>query len=371
MSDTTTNEKAEAFQELVGEVQLLFHRLKAVSEELHEDAGISTAMRGVMRDLYVNGPQTVPQMARSRPVSRQHIQTIVNSLLEANLVELTDNPAHRRSHLVQLTPEGRSAMKKIFRREAVLLSEAETLPDADALRSAMITLRGGPRNCYETREVREERIMSEYRFSSHGTWAPEKRSQFGCPTGIVGRVIGRMMGKGNEYMNALAARVMKPARGESILEIGFGTGTLIRKLADAMGEGLVAGADVSAVMVKQAKKRNSEHVASGLVDLRQAGATDLPFADESFDTVCAVNSFHHWPSAEDGLREIRRVLRDGGTLFLFLRMKAPKPGPMTPPGFTDDEMYIIERLLTETGYHNIMSELHMLERNVTVVKARR
>jgi len=57
---------------------------------------LSAARRGVLRSLARLGPQTVPQMAGARPVSRQHIQTIVNALAADGLVETIDNPAHKR-----------------------------------------------------------------------------------------------------------------------------------------------------------------------------------------------------------------------------------------------------------------------------------
>jgi MarR family len=61
---------------------------------------------GVLRGLRRHSAQTVPNMARMRPVSRQHIQELVNRLHATGLVEFEENPAHRRSHLVRLTLNG-------------------------------------------------------------------------------------------------------------------------------------------------------------------------------------------------------------------------------------------------------------------------
>jgi DNA-binding MarR family transcriptional regulator len=80
-------------------------------------------MRGVLRDLKLRGPQTVPQMARRRPVSRQHIQAIVNELIQAELVCLAENPRHKRSRMVQLTPAGERALQEIIEREHAVLNE--------------------------------------------------------------------------------------------------------------------------------------------------------------------------------------------------------------------------------------------------------
>lgn len=94
-------------------VRRLFHRLSQTIEELHAGSGVSPGMRAVLDGLVAHGPQTVPQMARARPVSRQHIQGIVNQLLDAGLVEYVHNPAHQRSKLVRPTKLGSEAFENI------------------------------------------------------------------------------------------------------------------------------------------------------------------------------------------------------------------------------------------------------------------
>ena len=70
--------RVEELQLLFAEVVAMFHRLKLVATEIHREEGISAAMRGVLNELAQEGPATVPRIARRRPVSRQHIQTVVN-----------------------------------------------------------------------------------------------------------------------------------------------------------------------------------------------------------------------------------------------------------------------------------------------------
>jgi DNA-binding MarR family transcriptional regulator len=70
-------------------------------------------------------------------VSRQHIQNIVNGLREDGLVELIDNPAHKRSRLVTLTPEGEKLVEKMSRLEAQVLNELVAgIPAEDLHRTA-------------------------------------------------------------------------------------------------------------------------------------------------------------------------------------------------------------------------------------------
>jgi DNA-binding MarR family transcriptional regulator len=59
-----------------------------------------------MRSLALLGPLTGPQIAQMRPTSCQRMQRLANELAAEGLVEFIDNPKHRRSKLVRLTPKG-------------------------------------------------------------------------------------------------------------------------------------------------------------------------------------------------------------------------------------------------------------------------
>jgi len=112
------DEQIEALYPLTLYVRRLFHRLGHDVTALHSESGITAGMRAVLESVIAKRPQTVPEMARVRPVSRQHIQGLVNALLADGLVETADNPAHRRSHLVRATDAGRAAYDRLRAREA-------------------------------------------------------------------------------------------------------------------------------------------------------------------------------------------------------------------------------------------------------------
>ena len=108
----------ESVESLLNEVRLLFHRAVQAAEELHADEPVTPGTRGVLELLSRSGSASVPQMARRRLVSRQHIQALVNMLLAQGLVALEENPAHRRSALVTLTPGGRRLIERVLKRES-------------------------------------------------------------------------------------------------------------------------------------------------------------------------------------------------------------------------------------------------------------
>ncbi|MFQ5955621.1 MAG: hypothetical protein ACE5JZ_11210, partial [Kiloniellales bacterium] len=79
--------QAQSFYLLSLAVRSLFHKLGSGVTALHRASGVSGGMRAVLESVISGGPQTVPQMARARPVTRQHIQGLVDRLLAACLVE--------------------------------------------------------------------------------------------------------------------------------------------------------------------------------------------------------------------------------------------------------------------------------------------
>lgn len=124
--------RGQPLRQAILAVRRLFHVLSGTADRAHADLGITASMRTVLETLHERGPRTVPQVAREQGVSRQHVQVVVNGLLEAGLVECHDNPDHLRSPFVRLTAAGAKALDAIRRREARLLAElAKRIPGSD------------------------------------------------------------------------------------------------------------------------------------------------------------------------------------------------------------------------------------------------
>lgn len=123
----TAGKKGEAVAGLLLEVAQCFFRIRALGQKTGLITSWGGGAFGFMRSLALLGPLTVPQIAQMRPTSRQRMQRLANELAAEGLVEFIDNPKHRRSKLVQLTPKGRAHYREL---DARLLSIASTLGDA-------------------------------------------------------------------------------------------------------------------------------------------------------------------------------------------------------------------------------------------------
>ena len=109
-------DRSEPYQ-IIWLIRRLFRALAQKSNENLEGTGISAADRAVMEFLYPEKELAVPEIAERYQVSRQHIQTTVNSLLEKGLVATKDNPRHKRSPLIVLNEEGRSLFHSVLKKD--------------------------------------------------------------------------------------------------------------------------------------------------------------------------------------------------------------------------------------------------------------
>lgn len=99
---------------------------------------------------------------------------------------------------------------------------------------------------------------------------------------------------------------------ERVLDAPCGTGELERRLLRHVPSLRIVGVDVSREMLRQAAAKDVE----GCVQWMRADVSVLPLADESFDWVFCVNSFHYFRAPRKTLAEFHRVLRPGGRLVL-------------------------------------------------------
>ena len=97
----------------------------------------------------------------------------------------------------------------------------------------------------------------------------------------------------------------------SVLDVGCGTGELLREVGLRFPETARTGLDLSANMLAVAREK-----LGGAVELVQGDAERLPFANRRFEVLLCNDSFHHYPNPGAAAAEFARVLQPGGVLLL-------------------------------------------------------
>lgn len=112
-------------------------------------------------------------------------------------------------------------------------------------------------------------------------------------------------------------RLARVRPGERVLEVGCGSGVVLRDLADLVGRrGAVVGADPSRRAIAAARRLNRARPEHRAIALRVADGTDLPFRAGRFDAALAVTVVLHVADPDALIREMTRVVRPGGRVGL-------------------------------------------------------
>ncbi len=172
------------------------------------------------------------------------------------------------------------------------------------------------------------------------------------PSGLFGRfVAGRIFDRGNDGLNTLMLSAMDPQPGQAVLEIGFGCGTVIRAVADQVGDGRVEGIDFSGAMLGVARKRNRDHIRAGRVALMKGDFDAADYAPASFDTICSANTIYFWPDPAATCARIHAALKPGGRVALaFVDKSKMDSMPLDMDVFRAMARDTVEGLLLEAGF---------------------
>lgn len=192
--------------------------------------------------------------------------------------------------------------------------------------------------------------------------------QLAHPTGWGGRLTGAFMRIVNRTPNRLAIAALDLQPDDDVLELGFGPGEAIAGMTRLVPHGSVTGIDLSEAMLRAASRRNRRAIRRGHVRLQQGDFSQLPCPDESFDKVVAINTAYFWHDAPPIIQGIRRVLRPGGRLVIYVTDAATMRGWKFARTDTH-EHYDAGRLksaLVDGGFdaHDVRIEQHRLPGSV-------
>jgi SAM-dependent methyltransferase len=150
----------------------------------------------------------------------------------------------------------------------------------------------------------------------HGPYTPEVSFD------VAADAYDAFMGRYSILLAPKMADLAEVREDQHVLDVGCGTGALVRELVARVGGGAIAAVDPSAPFVEATRSRFPG------IDVRQASAETLPFEDDAFDVSLAQLVVHFMADPVAGLTEMGRVTRPGGVVAASVWDHAGGQGPL-------------------------------------------
>ena len=172
------------------------------------------------------------------------------------------------------------------------------------------------------------------------------------PSGLFGKwIMPLVFDRGNAELNAMMKSRLDVRADEHVLEIGCGTGELIRELTPLIGRGRVYGVEVSEAMASTARKRNQAAIDAGRVAIHLGDFNELDLGKEAYDTVCSCNTIYFWPDPAFTLKRVHSLLRPGGKVVIaFEDATRLEAKPISQEVFRFYSQEDVKRLLRDSGF---------------------
>lgn len=120
-----------------------------------------------------------------------------------------------------------------------------------------------------------------------------------------------------KHYELVAGDVLTYCSNGSLLDIGTGPAWLLMKLYQQAPQMRLTGIDSSPEMLAVGRKNISAAGLTGKIELKEGNAAEIPYPDESFDSVISTASIHHWKKPEESFKEIYRVLKKGCYALMY------------------------------------------------------
>lgn len=181
-------------------------------------------------------------------------------------------------------------------------------------------------------------------------------NQCARPEGSLGRAMLCFMNYTHAPLTNWGLKLVNVQDGWTMLDVGCGGGFTIRRLLKRSKDAQVYGIDISEESVTKARRVNAE-VLDKQVYVTQGSAEQLPYNDEMFDLVTAVETVYFWPNLPDCLQEVRRVLKPGGKFAIMVEVvDSDSKWTSIVDGMTAYTPEQLKTLLDDAGF--IQTEIH-------------
>ncbi len=183
------------------------------------------------------------------------------------------------------------------------------------------------------------------------------------PEGNLGKVVVNDMNERHYEITGWGLGKINIDKDSTILDIGCGGGRTVNRLTTIATKGKVFGIDYSIDCVNWSKEYNKELINKGQVEIFNASVEKVPFEDEKFDVVSAVETIYFWPDLVSNLVEVKRVLKPSGKIIIINeiyddeRFKERNDELIKNSNMKIYSPEELKEIMKNAGYNNIKIEL--------------
>ena len=178
--------------------------------------------------------------------------------------------------------------------------------------------------------------------------------QLGYPSGFFGRLLMKLLNKGNADMNDFTFQQLDLQSEDAVLEIGFGGGYLLEKIIASQIPSCIAGIDPQVDVINMGTKKFSQAISEGNLELQQSSGESLPYEDNTFTKICTVNTVYFWSNPQAVLKECDRLLQPQGKLIIcYNSPEFLAQAKLTNHGFTAYQPEDLESLMVNAGFVDV------------------
>ena len=161
-----------------------------------------------------------------------------------------------------------------------------------------------------------ERRWSEMKEEKEIQQEITKKGNPGKPQGEEGVQMLQRMNESHYAVTGWALGFLTFQEDNQVLDIGCGGGATLKRMSGYIKTGHLTGVDYSKVSVSLTQELNKIDIQNGKMEVLESSVENLPFQDGAFDKIITVESFYFWPNPLESLKEVFRVLKEGGTFLL-------------------------------------------------------
>jgi len=142
-------------------------------------------------------------------------------------------------------------------------------------------------------------------------------AQYRLPSGPLGRFVGKKMDKLNDAQSDWVISLLQLKVDDTVLDVGFGTGRVLKTIAPIVTKGKIYGLDPSGTMHRVAENKLKKEIRSGQIRLHQGFAEHTSFSPDTFTKIYAIHVVYFWEDLLTVFRELFRICAKDGLLAVY------------------------------------------------------